>query len=224
MQRNRNVTQPPVTDLGPFVFSTAFPAPAGPDEVLEGSVHKALDLAGIGFAVLRCDASTVTMNAACRRMLACATRGLRWSGGVLHARRRKSALALEQALADAVHGPAQAVRVEDVTGPGAIELLASGVTPSRAGRPRIAVIMRAPVDAAPDEDLLAQLYDLTPAEAGLAGALLGGNGLARACAVRGITLNTGKGYLKRIFEKTGTRRQGELVAMVMRGVAPLMNA
>src|SRR5690606_16694334 len=133
-----------------------------------------------------------------------ATRGLLWSDQVLRARRRQNALQLERALANAALGHTRAIRVEDLGGPGAIELLASGIPRPHGCRPRIAVIMRAPVATAPDEDLLAQLYDLTPAEAGLAGALLGGGGLACACAGRGITLNTGKGYLKRIFEKTGT--------------------
>jgi DNA-binding CsgD family transcriptional regulator len=72
-------------------------------------------------------------------------------------------------------------------------------------------------------DLLPVLYGLTPAEARLARALLAGGGLRRAAAGAGMTYETARWYLKVLFQKTGTRRQSELVARLLAdlGGAPL---
>ena len=68
-------------------------------------------------------------------------------------------------------------------------------------------------------EMLARLYRLTPAEARLAGALLAGEGLQSAADRLCITLETARSHLKRIFDKTGTRRQAELVALLLKGLA-----
>lgn len=59
--------------------------------------------------------------------------------------------------------------------------------------------------------ILEKLYDLTPAEARLAGALINGQGLQHAAEELGISTNTGKTQLQSIFAKTHTGRQAELI-------------
>jgi DNA-binding CsgD family transcriptional regulator len=66
----------------------------------------------------------------------------------------------------------------------------------------------------PDPSILCGLFDLTPAEARLAAALTSGKSLKTAAAEQGIKFSSGRAYLERIFAKTGTHRQGELVALL----------
>ncbi len=68
-----------------------------------------------------------------------------------------------------------------------------------------------------DERLLARLYALTPAEAGLTARLAAGDSLQEAAGHREIAHETARTHLKRILRKTGTRRQGELVLQLQRG-------
>jgi DNA-binding CsgD family transcriptional regulator len=58
---------------------------------------------------------------------------------------------------------------------------------------------------------LAELYGLTPAETRLAGLILNGLALFEAAERLGITRNTARTHMKRIYGKTGTRRQAELI-------------
>ncbi|RUX70909.1 helix-turn-helix transcriptional regulator [Mesorhizobium sp. M7A.F.Ca.US.006.04.2.1] len=58
------------------------------------------------------------------------------------------------------------------------------------------------------------LFGLTLAEARLATALASGLSLKEATASSRITVKTGRGYLERIFAKTETRQQSELVALL----------
>ena len=70
-------------------------------------------------------------------------------------------------------------------------------------------------------EILEGLYDLTPAEADLLRLLAEGRSLEEVATQRGVTINTARGQLKQVFAKTDTRRQGELVRLVLTGVASL---
>lgn len=70
-------------------------------------------------------------------------------------------------------------------------------------------------------EVLQGLYDLTRAEAELLRLLAEGRSLEEVAQQRGITMNTARGQLKQVFAKTDTRRQGELVRLVLTGVASL---
>lgn len=67
----------------------------------------------------------------------------------------------------------------------------------------------------PGPTLLRTLYRLTPAEARLAQALLGGAGLRQAAEAAGMSYETARWYLKILFQKTHTSRQAELVARLL---------
>lgn len=66
----------------------------------------------------------------------------------------------------------------------------------------------------PSASLLNALFDLTPAEAQLAADLASGLTLAASAARHGVTVKSARTYLERIYRKTGTHQQSQLVAML----------
>jgi DNA-binding CsgD family transcriptional regulator len=64
---------------------------------------------------------------------------------------------------------------------------------------------------------LRRLYGLTRAEAAVAVALLRGDDMRAVADGLGVTLATARTHLQRVFEKTGTRRQAELVSLLLGG-------
>ncbi len=84
----------------------------------------------------------------------------------------------------------------------------------------IAATMPSPSSFVPSPGILIGLFDLTPAEARLASALGSGQPLEAAAAASGITVKSARTYLERIFRKTGTRQQSQLVAL-LKTVHPL---
>ncbi len=70
----------------------------------------------------------------------------------------------------------------------------------------------------PSPEVIAHLFDLTPAEARLTHALSQGARVEDAAETCGVTLSTARTYLKQIFQKTRTNRQAELIRLVMTAV------
>lgn len=64
-------------------------------------------------------------------------------------------------------------------------------------------------------EALAQTYHLTPAEARFAAEIAMGDGRAAAARRLGISSATAQSHLSRIFEKTGTHRQAELIRLLL---------
>lgn len=72
---------------------------------------------------------------------------------------------------------------------------------------------------APPVELIQSLFDLTPAEARVARNLTAGDSLEDIAAASGLSRNTVRSQLRGALEKTGSRRQAELVAL-LGGIAP----
>lgn len=68
------------------------------------------------------------------------------------------------------------------------------------------------------------LFGLTQAEAVVASALADGKSVNEIGTASGISLNTARTHVKNIFAKTGTNRQSQLVALLLRSVAVLTAA
>jgi DNA-binding CsgD family transcriptional regulator len=66
----------------------------------------------------------------------------------------------------------------------------------------------------PSLQVLMGLFDLTPAEVKLAADLASGLSLQEAAIRSGVQMTTARTHLARIFHKTGTSRQGQLVALL----------
>jgi len=64
----------------------------------------------------------------------------------------------------------------------------------------------------PDASLIQGLFDLTPAEARVAAALIEGRTIAEMAARNGVGLETVRTQVKSILAKTGVSRQAEFVA------------
>ncbi len=69
----------------------------------------------------------------------------------------------------------------------------------------------------PNQGTLRRLYGLTKSEARLASLVAQGMRLDEATESMGVALSTGRTHLKRIFSKTGTQRQAELVRLLLSG-------
>lgn len=87
----------------------------------------------------------------------------------------------------------------------------------------IAAIFVAPADrgAQPPVDAIALLYDLSPAEQRIFSAIAHGDTLDDAAADLGIAKSTTRTHLLRVFEKTGCKRQADLVALGARLSLPV---
>jgi DNA-binding CsgD family transcriptional regulator/PAS domain-containing protein len=102
------------------------------------------------------------------------------------------------------------------------------VTPIGRGAGRLTLSIAGPVAAVfvsdPESEpatpatMLRTFYGLTPAETRLASELLQQRTVEEAAGILGISLNTARTQVKRLFEKTGTRRQSELVQVLGRGI------
>ena len=73
-------------------------------------------------------------------------------------------------------------------------------------------------------EMLETVYSLTPAEADLVRLLAGGHSLEAAAELRGVTMNTVRTQLKQVFAKTDTKRQAELVRLVLTGVGTIRDS
>jgi DNA-binding CsgD family transcriptional regulator len=71
--------------------------------------------------------------------------------------------------------------------------------------------------------LLIQSYKLTPKEAELAVRLSAGKTVGQAAAEMGITYETARTHVRRIFSKTGTSRQAELLLLIARLASGQLN-
>jgi DNA-binding CsgD family transcriptional regulator len=66
----------------------------------------------------------------------------------------------------------------------------------------------------PEVKLLELLFDLTPAEARIAGLITEGHSVHLIARQQQITPNTVRRHLKAVFAKTGVHRQAELVSLL----------
>lgn len=81
--------------------------------------------------------------------------------------------------------------------------------------PAVLVIVSDPACAsAIDEEVLRALYDLTPAEARTAAALVDGHSIPSAAQLLGVSGETLRSHLKAVFRKVGVSRQQDLVRIL----------
>jgi DNA-binding CsgD family transcriptional regulator len=71
----------------------------------------------------------------------------------------------------------------------------------------------------PQMAFLKNRFGLTPAEARVVLRLVSGDSLRSAAKALGVQYETVRTHLKSVFQKTGTRRQAELVIVVIRAMS-----
>lgn len=97
----------------------------------------------------------------------------------------------------------------------------SGGSRPRDALPCVAVLVRKARLGLPAPDMLARIYRLTPAELRILLAVVEIGGVPDIAAVFGISEATVKTHLRRLFSKTNTCRQADLVKLVAGFVNPL---
>jgi len=180
------------------------------------------------------EGTLVSSNRAAERIFALED-GLATREGHPYATIPSSRHEFESALAGVLHrseGGADASRVLRIPRPSGRRAFTALVTRLQAAsevgyaRDAVAVIFVSDHDDHQEgtQELIVNLYGLTMAEAELAVLLCEGKTLEGAAAHRGVTLNTARSQLKRVFAKTGTSRQTDLVRLVLTGVTNLREA
>jgi DNA-binding CsgD family transcriptional regulator len=87
---------------------------------------------------------------------------------------------------------------------------------------QFAVLLHVPPQMLPATGrILVDTFGLTRREASLVVVMLNGNTIEAAAEQLGIGLATAKTHLNRVFEKTGTNRQAELIQRVLQAMPPI---
>jgi DNA-binding CsgD family transcriptional regulator len=82
-------------------------------------------------------------------------------------------------------------------------------------RPAAIVFIKDSRAALPSREHIQLLFDLTPAQAGVAQEILRGDGIQAVAGRLGISPATARTHLLEVFHKTGTSRQAELVRVIL---------
>ncbi len=122
---------------------------------------------------------------------------------------------LRQAIAAAAAGGTR-LRLSRPSGAPPLLVTVIPVRGGDAGRSWVALFVMDPgMAGTPSPTLLQELFGLTAAEAIFAAEISRGDGLQAVADRLAIAPSTARSHLTRIFEKTGTRRQAELVRLLM---------
>jgi DNA-binding CsgD family transcriptional regulator/PAS domain-containing protein len=185
--------------------------------------------------VLDENGSVVQLNPVAREILD-SQDGLKVVGGRLEATypsdNRELARLVRNAFQRARQGTARGVQVAEATSISrpsgqvslgvVVELIPSQELVEGNGKPTVVVYVRDAVSKSLVSTVLtSQLYNLTPAETGLALELANGLSLEEASELLNIRRNTARAHLRSIFSKTGVRRQTELVRIMLNSVVAL---
>lgn len=185
-------------------------------------------------AVLLLDAAggLLFMNRAAESLLK-ARDGLEWIGGRLRVAERSAAERLSRLMASALRtargegmSPGRRILIPRPSGGRPYEVMIAPIPkppgPGSPGEPSLAVFLSDP-ESQPgsDVDALQQLYRLTPAEARMAAALVRGLSIEESAEQFGVSIHTVRTQVKSILAKTETRRQSELVRLLMSSLARL---
>ncbi|MDR3435235.1 response regulator [Telmatospirillum sp.] len=180
----------------------------------------ALNRLPTGIVVVNGSASVLFMNSLGAEYLA-GSGGLSMSqNGICRSNRPQETTELHRLIKEAVEGGednaahALSITREDADRPLSVVV---APLPAETGSGRVAVLLISGLERQPlpSLDTVAKLFDLTEAEARLALLLSEGQRIEDAAERLGITVNSARTYLKRIFSKTDVTRQAELVRLIL---------
>jgi DNA-binding CsgD family transcriptional regulator len=199
--------------------------------VVSSTFDATLDTLSVAVALVDADLHIVHANTAARTLIA-ANGAVRSHRGVLRIRPVEVEVALGVAVRQAAENEAASGRrgfgipaSDDYGAPFALHVLPlrhgalrPGLMPSAVAA--VFITKATPAPRSPT-DILAALYDLTPAEMRVFAQIAAGMTRSEVAEALGIGSATVKAHLAQIFSKTGTRRQAELVALAAAIVLPL---
>jgi DNA-binding NarL/FixJ family response regulator len=193
-----------------------------------GGAEATLDLIALGIILLNGQGMPVHVNRAAREMAAADV--IRIDAVGLRSPDPLSDRAVQRAVSETLdaagrdHENVVGVMLEGAQDTSALSLLACALAhsePERAGRPHVAVfISTTDRRKRVSEALLMDLLALTPTEARIAGALACGTRAADIAAEMDVSQATMSFHLRNLFQKTGTNRQADLIALILAG--PMM--
>lgn len=190
--------------------------------------ENAIEAMGIGTILLNVQGHVIYSNPISKALLANQNMLLLRNEKLSCTRNRERAMLAElidKALADSTGQFSHAL---PLTTDGSSELLlliravAYPLCESNEPGPRVAIFLnQRGARAAVPRDLIRDLFNLSRAEADLSMVLSDGKTLAQAAELLHISEHTARTYSKRIYAKTGTNRQAELVQLILSSVAML---
>lgn len=193
-------------------------------QVLNSSLAMVFDESPHGLFLLDANGRLLRTNPGGERILA-RPKGLDVAGGRLRATEPGAAALLEALVRQAGHPDASRRRGGSLaltTRDGGNALLVSvAPTPDPepkllGGRPTVIVCVTDPsFGLPPPGQALRQMFGLTRTEVRVAGCLFEGYTVKEGADQLGISLNTARVHIARIFEKTGANRQSELIRLMM---------
>lgn len=131
----------------------------------------------------------------------------------------RSAVALARATPDKTLSNApSAMALPDERG-GLLTLTVSPLAALPDSPARALVFFKDAAEGSVQPQRLQELFGLTPAEAGVACALVRGLSCADIAQTDGVSENTVRTHVRQVLQKTGTSRQGEFIALALRSVA-----
>jgi DNA-binding CsgD family transcriptional regulator len=187
-----------------------------------------LDVMAMPILVLDAEGHCIDTNAAADRLLA-TTRLIRISGGVLviadqdASRRVAHAVRAAAAGADLVSTRVTVVALTlEESRRYAAEVIPLSRESERNGSLAALLLQEiGKLQPLPDE-ILVKLYGLTRAEARLVTLLAQDLSLEDAAAALGVARTTAKTHLQHVFEKTGTKRQQQVIRLALSAIVPSM--
>lgn len=194
-----------------------------------GGAKHALDLIALGIVLLDEQGKLVHANRAAHEMASDAD-CIRVSTEGIRALNPRSNRALRHAIADSLAAAKDAeekvvgVMLERTQSTNSTSALACAVpqtAPCSSGAPCVALFLSASGRRKRvPETLLMELFDLTPTEARVAGALASSARASDVAAELGVSQTTIAFHMRNLFRKTDTHRQADLIALILAG--PMM--
>lgn len=191
----------------------------------------ALDTIAVGMVVVDADMTIVYANEEADEILSCPDSALALRQGRLFARQPAEQRGLRGLIDAALRSAADAlepVRSSMILrGQDGSQAISACVMPARRsaslGQPQrqVMIALRTLRAAADPACSLRQLFDLTDTEARFACALAAGMSLADAADAQRVRISTARTHLARIFQKTQTRQQSQLVSLLRSAMLPL---
>jgi len=197
-------------------------------DLRRSELAEAVEHLTVGMILVTAGARVLFMNRAARQMLESRDALLVDGSGLRACRSRETATlraligAAAQTTAHKGSHPGDVFRIARPNGRPALEILVSPISTREtwcfAERAVAAVYVTDPAQT-PErpEVVLSRLHGLTPAEAKVAALIARGRSGRQAADELEVSYNTLKTHLKRIFAKTGTRSQGELIRLLVAG-------
>lgn len=190
-----------------------------------------LDGLGAGLFIVDGETRIVHTNAAARRLLAAedvlCSRGGRLVAGDPQANRSlRLALTATEGPADIMRGPLPLTAPDGTRRIGHVRPL-KPVVRSYGDGPQEALaavlVYKAGMECPRPPDVIARFYNLTPTELRILLAIVEIGGAPEVAAKLGIAPSTVRTHVGRLFEKTGTKRQAELVRLVAGFASPFQD-